>query len=476
MARIEIDIPFLRTRRGAGGRVMFYWIPSATLQRAGWKAQALGVDQALAMRQAEVINAKVAEWRQGKIKPAGIRKAIAPQTFGAAIRRYRASDRFRELKPQTQRVYADALGKLEAWAGDYRIDQITTKAVQALYDALRRPSAEEPVDRWKARTIVMDWNASLGGAFAEARTGEIVAAFTAAVKTATPAAPAEAQKIFVGDIARITNGRATKAEAKQLFDWLFAAGERLHTAGRVMRVMSSLWKFMAADDIVPRESLSPSALVRKKAPINRRVRWSSAALDAAVAACATYVDGNGDPRPRLSLATAMLLAHELGQREADILALQWRQWDGTNIVLTQQKTGEQLQVKATMRLREHLEALKAETEAARFALTHIVINEETGRRYRTGNFQHKLRQTLDWAIEQGADELGGLEYRDFRRTAVVNMGEIGMEVNWIASVSGHRLGTTQKILEIYLPRSAAQASKAIDRIDEHRAAVKEQEA
>lgn len=475
MARIEIDIPFLRTRRGAGGKLMFYWIPSATLQRAGWKAQPLGADQALAMRQAEAINAKVADWRLGKVKPAGIRKAVAPQSFGDAIRKYRASNRFRELKPQTQRVYADALSKLEAWAGGYRIDQITTKAVQSLYDALRRPSAEEPVDRWKARTIITDWNAALGGAFAENRTGEIVHTFTEAVKAATPAAPGEAQKIFIKDIARITNGRATKAEVKQLFDWLFAAGERLHTAGRVMRVLSALWKFMAADDIVPRESKSPASLVLKATPLIRRVRFSANALDVAVAATANYVDGNGDPRPRRSLGTALLLAHELGQREADILALQWRQWDGTHIMLTQEKTGEILRVKATQRLREHLEALKAETEAARFALTHIVMNEETNRRYRAGNFQHKLRQTLDWAIEKGADVLGGLEYRDLRRTAVVNMGEIGMPLNLIASVSGHRIETTQKILNIYLPRSDTQADKAIDTIDAHRAA-KEQEA
>lgn len=475
MARIEIDVEFLRFRKGAGGRTLAYWIPSATLQRAGWKPQPLGSDTDVAVARAKAINARVAEWRQGKIKPAGIRKAVAAQTFGAAIRKYRASERFRALKPQTQRVYADALGKLEAWAGDYRIDQITTRAVQALYDALRRPSADEPVDRWKARAIVMDWNAGLGGAAAESRTGEIVHTFTEAVKTATPAAPGEAQKLFAREIARITGGRATKAEARQLFDWLFAAGERLHTAGRVMRVLSALWKFMAADDIVPRESKSPAAGVIQKAPLTRSVRWTAEALDAAVAAAANYVDGNGDPRPRKSLGTALLLAHELGQREADILALQWRQWDGTHIRLTQQKTSEIMRVKATQRLREHLEQLKAETEAARFALTHIVMNEETNRRYRAGNFQHKLRQTLDAAIDAGADVLGGLEYRDLRRTAVVNMGEIGMPLNLIASVSGHRIETTQKILNIYLPRTGAQADKAIDRIDEHRAA-KEKEA
>jgi hypothetical protein len=44
---------------------LFYWQPSAGLKRSGYKTVPLGKDEAAAIKQAEVINAKVDQWRGG---------------------------------------------------------------------------------------------------------------------------------------------------------------------------------------------------------------------------------------------------------------------------------------------------------------------------------------------------------------------------------------------------------------------------
>ena len=58
--------------------------------------------------------------------------------------------------------------------------------------------------------------------------------------------------------------------------------------------------------------------------------------------------------------------------------------------------------------------------------------------------------------------------RDLRRTAMVRMAEAGATVPQIASVSGHSIEATQRILETYLPRNRDLAEMAITRLAEHK--------
>jgi hypothetical protein len=59
------------------------------------------------------------------------------------------------------------------------------------------------------------------------------------------------------------------------------------------------------------------------------------------------------------------------------------------------------------------------------------------------------------------------EARDMRRTAVLRMAEAGATTPQIASVSGHSINTTQRILDIYLPRNRDLAEIAITRLAEY---------
>jgi hypothetical protein len=60
-----------------------------------------------------------------------------------------------------------------------------------------------------------------------------------------------------------------------------------------------------------------------------------------------------------------------------------------------------------------------------------------------------------------AAELEQLQFRDFRRTAVVFLGELGIADQLIAAITGHSLDETKKILETYMPRTTGMAARAI---------------
>ncbi len=66
----------------------------------------------------------------------------------------------------------------------------------------------------------------------------------------------------------------------------------------------------------------------------------------------------------------------------------------------------------------------------------------------------------------GIDDYGKLQARDLRRTAVVRMHEAGCSLKMISSITGHSIDECQKIIETYLPTTAATQRMAIRRWEE----------
>lgn len=57
--------------------------------------------------------------------------------------------------------------------------------------------------------------------------------------------------------------------------------------------------------------------------------------------------------------------------------------------------------------------------------------------------------------------LAPLQLRDLRRTCIVQLGRLGLSDAQVAALSGHRLETTKRILETYMPRDTQMAGSAI---------------
>jgi integrase len=91
----------------------------------------------------------------------------------------------------------------------------------------------------------------------------------------------------------------------------------------------------------------------------------------------------------------------------------------------------------------------------------LTIVARRGRPVSYRRFNERFREIAERA---GIDA----QARDLRRTAMLRMAEAGATVPQIASVSGHSIESTTRILETYLPRNRGLAEIAITRLAEYK--------
>jgi integrase len=203
---------------------------------------------------------------------------------------------------------------------------------------------------------------------------------------------------------------------------------------------------------------NPATNMRMKANPPRHQVWTSEQIDAVIAKAVEI------GRPSIGLAVA--LAHNLGQREGDILHMAWSQFDGTKIRIKQRKTGTLLEVPCTEPL---LDVLAATPRIGTLmVIKEAAINPSNGRRwppraYTKASFGFDFR-----AIAKAAGIPDDLQYRDLRRTAVVRLAEAGCSVPEAAAISGHTIEATTKIMEVYMPRTSTMAGHAITKLEDYR--------
>jgi integrase len=153
------------------------------------------------------------------------------------------------------------------------------------------------------------------------------------------------------------------------------------------------------------------------------------------------------------MVTRFLLLQFTAQRPTDVLRMAWPHYSGSAIRLRQQKTGTLLDVPIHPVLGAHLDALPRKASC----LTIVAYRD---RPVPYARFNERFRRICRCAdIDAQA--------RDLRRTAMVNMALAGATVPQIASVSGHSIEATQRILEAYLPRNRELAEIAIARLTDY---------
>ena len=153
------------------------------------------------------------------------------------------------------------------------------------------------------------------------------------------------------------------------------------------------------------------------------------------------------------MTTAFLLLQYTAQRPTDVLRMAWPHYSGSAIRVRQQKTGALLDVPVHPVLRDHLDGLARQGPS-------LTIVAYRGRPVRYLRFNERFRRI---AARAGSDA----QARDLRRTAMLRMAEAGATTPQIASVSGHSIDATQRILETYLPRNRALAEIAISRLADY---------
>jgi Phage integrase family. len=146
---------------------------------------------------------------------------------------------------------------------------------------------------------------------------------------------------------------------------------------------------------------------------------------------------------------AFMLGAYTAQRQGDLLAMAWNQFDPreNTLALRQRKTGARLLVPVHKALRSWLD------RTAQQGLT--ILTTRTGKPFREDYFRHRWRDAI---LQAGLD---GLRFQDLRRTAVVRLAEAGCTDPEIAAITGHSLERTRQILETYLPRTSEMARNAM---------------
>ena len=155
------------------------------------------------------------------------------------------------------------------------------------------------------------------------------------------------------------------------------------------------------------------------------------------------------------LALAMALALWTGQRQGDLLRLQWDAYDGKVIRLKQSKGGVEVTVPVAEPLIQALELKKPRHE-------RILVNQE-GQPWTPDGFRVSWGKACAKAkVPNGRN--GGVTFHDLRGTAVTRLFIAGCIEGEIATITGHTLAMVRSILDKnYFHRDIRLAQSAIEK-------------
>ena len=124
------------------------------------------------------------------------------------------------------------------------------------------------------------------------------------------------------------------------------------------------------------------------------------------------------------MALAVKLGLYTGQREGDVLAMSWHDYDGVTIQVMQSKTGAKLSIPVHSALKEALDAQER--------VSPVILTTATGKPFSGSNFRHQLGRAMK------AAGLVGMTYHGLRYTAAARLADVGCSIKEIASITGHR--------------------------------------
>lgn len=210
-----------------------------------------------------------------------------------------------------------------------------------------------------------------------------------------------------------TVSAVTRADMLQVYEKLAKRG--LSIANANMRI----WRILFNYAIARGERLdNPASRLQLVTPKSRRVLWTSAEIKKFAATAKAL----GRP----SMALAVLLAYEIGQRQTDVRRLSYDQWRGTGFQIEQSKTT--VAVWAPVR-----PTLARALNKAAAPETFVIIAEGTGQPYKRYHFQHEFAR-----IRKAAGLDKRLWFRDIRRTVATELGAAGSTDDQIRGVTGHK--------------------------------------
>lgn len=186
------------------------------------------------------------------------------------------------------------------------------------------------------------------------------------------------------------------------------------------------------------------------------------------------------PKGWHSVGTAVLVNHWIGQRQADVLAMQRTAYRDGRFYVAQKKSGGKAKVAVPHSpwIQARIEAELARQKARGIeGMSHLLLCETTGQPWKEDMFRHVFaeirgRMAKKWpAFEPNHNEVVDQEpvpaaellFMHLRHTAVTELAIAGVEVPGIAAITGHTIKSVETILERYLVRTSEAAAAATDK-------------
>lgn len=124
------------------------------------------------------------------------------------------------------------------------------------------------------------------------------------------------------------------------------------------------------------------------------------------------------------VSTAVMLGWYTGQREGDILDMQWRHYDGEHIAVKQRKTNVEMKIKAHPDLKEYLDGIRGDARPEDYIVS--------GEKRMNGSAFRSL-------FANRRDNLGITKtFHGIRKGVASSLAESGSSINEIAAILGHK--------------------------------------
>lgn len=195
--------------------------------------------------------------------------------------------------------------------------------------------------------------------------------------------------------------------------WVYGIRDAYHDAPRsgdaMVQMISTLMEFAVARGW---RSDNPTKPIKKLHRSESYKAWPDVAIERFRA----------DANPRM--VWALELAIYTGQRQGDVLAMQWRHIENGMISVAQQKTGERLLIPIHEELAVILDAIPR--------VGTNIVHREDGRSYTRSGFSSIFQR------EKRRLGLSGLQFHGLRHTAAARLAEAGATDRELMAILGHR--------------------------------------
>jgi hypothetical protein len=391
----NIRIACLTGKTNQAGITSWYWQPSATLARAGWRPLTLGKDEGAAIAAARARNAEVDLWKAGGGKPGEVKRRVETGTLSSLIARYRREvidgrqpNGAPLLRTKTKDNYETSLRRIEAWAGKHPLVYITPARVRTLRDTIARPGSAGGLGHATAFNLLR----VLRQLFAFAESIDLIAkGSNPAAHFKLPAPPPRPNIWEADDEAAFI----AAAYALGYPSMALAAELALYTAQREADLIA-----MTEAQLAPLPILDPLLRARLADQQDVVMGWQ-------------FTQGKGDTPMGIPL-------------EPQILA----------------------------RVQAALRTNRAKDRAAtpQRLLTHVLVNDNTSLPWKIRHFITTWRKIVAHAAKAtNRPQMLKLVWHDWRRTRVVRLRRIGMNPAMIASITGHSPKSIDMMLKVYGP-------------------------